>query len=332
VILSLISLFVFGDLSNDAEFYTYLFAIILVPIMALLHLGSGAIRGQNKIALGQISEQVIFPGSITLILLVISFFHSSFQISAPLAMAIRVISAFIALVVSVFILWKITPKNIFDAEPKKKGKHWFRSTMIMALSNGMHVTKNRTSTLFLGILANSIQVGIFQVANHASMIASIVLQISNWVLAPRFAKLYAEGELKKLQKLITINIRLVFLFNLLITIFFIIFGRWLLIIFFGQESQEAFIPLLILLIGQTINSTTGSVPYLLNMTGHEKETMWGIGAGLVVNVLGNLILVPRIGVNGSALSTAFSLTIAQFVMWWFVRRRIGINSFIINIS
>ena len=69
---------------------------------------------------------------------------------------------------------------------------------------------------------------------------------------------------------------------------------------FGAEYSAAYLPLVILSIGQLVNAGTGSVAYLLNMSGHEQDTMRVYFVAALVNAVLNFILVPKYGMFGAA--------------------------------
>lgn len=103
-------------------------------------------------------------------------------------------------------------------------------------------------------------------------------------------------------------------------------GEVILAIAFGSLYETAYIPLIILLVGQLINSGAGSVGLLLNMSGYERETARGMMVAAVLNVVLNLLLIPLWGINGSSLATSVSLIVWNVLLWWAVRKRLGINS------
>jgi O-antigen/teichoic acid export membrane protein len=138
--------------------------------------------------------------------------------------------------------------------------------------------------------------------------------------------LYAQGDMKKLQRLVTASARVILLINLLITVGFIIWGKSFLNLAFGSAFKTGYTPLMILLVGQLINSGAGSVGLLLNMSGHERETARGMTIAAIINVVLNLLLIPRLGINGSAVATSISLIIWNVLLWWAVRKKLGINS------
>jgi len=107
---------------------------------------------------------------------------------------------------------------------------------------------------------------------------------------------------------------------------FIVWGKLFLLLAFGSPHETAYIPLIILLVGQLINSGAGSVGLLLNMSGHEQETARGMIVATVLNVVLNLLLIPLWGINGSSLATSVSLIVWNVLLWRVVQKKLGINS------
>jgi len=95
---------------------------------------------------------------------------------------------------------------------------------------------------------------------------------------------------------------------------------------FGPEYDASYGPLLILIAGQAVNSAAGSVGFLLNMTGHERDTAAGMGVAVALNLALNLALIPSWGILGAATATAFSMAVWNGLLWWRVWRKLGINS------
>jgi len=148
--------------------------------------------------------------------------------------------------------------------------------------------------------------GIFDVAWKGSTIIGIILMAVNMPLAPAVASLYSRGERERLQQLVTKSARIALLGALPIAIALVIFGRWFLMVF-GGEFLEGSNALIILSVGQLVNAGAGSVALLLNMTGHEQDTARGIGFAVLVNCVLSVVLIPLWGINGAAMSYAFSL-------------------------
>jgi O-antigen/teichoic acid export membrane protein len=84
--------------------------------------------------------------------------------------------------------------------------------------------------------------------------------------------------------------------------------------------------LVILCVGQLVNATMGSVSAVLNMTGNERDAMRSVFISATVNVLLNLLLVPRWGAVGAAIATSTTLIVFNVMMWRLVRLRTGLDS------
>jgi len=121
-------------------------------------------------------------------------------------------------------------------------------------------------------------------------------------------------------------------FNLVLTILFVALGRSFFNLVFGPEYDASYVPLLILLAGQMVNSAAGSVGFLLNMTGHERETARGMAVAATLNVVLNLLLTPLWGVQGAAIATAVSMIAWNALLWWAVHQRLGISSLAFNFT
>jgi O-antigen/teichoic acid export membrane protein len=250
----------------------------------------------------------------------------SINLTPASAMALQVIAAALAFFTGAWLLWRATPSEVRNAPPIYYNRLWLLSTLPLAFIGGAQLINGRISTLILGIFTDSAQVGIYRVADQMSLLIAVGLQTVNIVIAPQFARLHALGDTRRLQKLATTSARVVFFLTLLVMAAFLLFGRLFLSIVFGSEFLSAYTPLLILAVGQLINSAAGSVGVLLNMTGNEKETARGIVIAAVGNVVLNLILVPLWGIVGAALASAIALSAWNILLVLAVRKKLKINS------
>ena len=85
-------------------------------------------------------------------------------------------------------------------------------------------------------------------------------------------------------------------------------------------------PLVILAIGQLVSVSAGSVSSLLNMTGHERDTMQGLMIAASLNLVLNLLLTPRWGATGAAVATAVTLIVWNLILLRKVYLRTGIRA------
>jgi O-antigen/teichoic acid export membrane protein len=303
---------------------TLLWAVALTPLVALGNLRGAALRGLRRIVQGQLPEFVLRPGLFVALLASVALAGGG--LTAPVAMALHVAAAAVAFVVGAWMLLRFAPTAVRSAEAAYEGRAWLASAIPLAFVSGMQLVNHHTSILMLGMFLAPAQVGIFRVAVQTAALAAFGLQVVASVMAPRIAEVYAHGERKRLQRLATGAARIGLAFNLALTAMFLVVGPWLLPMLFGEPFGAAYVPLVILLGGQLVNSATGTAELLLNMTGYERETARGVAVAAGVNVLSNLLLIPPFGLFGAAAATAASLATWNVLLWFAVRRRLGVDS------
>lgn len=316
--------------SNPQQLSVFIMAMISLPFIALSRLRQSTMQALRYIVRGQIPEMLIRPILLILGLGGISLFFNK-NITAFGAIILYIVASGISYLVGEFLLQTHIPPTIKQAIPEYQPKYWIQSALPMLFIGSMYLINNQTDTVMLGILKDSASVGLYTVANRGAGLISFLLIAVNTALAPTFASLYAEGDRKKLQKIVSNGCRIVFFAALMIATLLIVFGQWFLLLF-GEEFVQGQTALTILSIGQLINASTGSVALLLLMTGHERDTAIGVTISALLNVFLNVILIPEWGANGAATATAISMMVWNVILAVFAYKRLKIHSTIFAIN
>jgi O-antigen/teichoic acid export membrane protein len=327
---AILTVAIFGDHFSREQLVTLFWGLALVPLVALGDLRGAALRGLNRVIQGQLPEQVILPGFYILLILGAGFVLPTGHLTPVMAMLLRVLAAALAFAIGAWLLWRATPLEVRHSKPVYESRRWLASTLPLAFTSSMGFINSRASIIILGLFVSSTDVGIYRVADQMAILVSIGLDAMNMVIAPQFAHLYAIGDMGRLQRLATASARVVLCLTLPVALVFLFFGKTLLNLVFGPEFIPAYEPLAILTVGQLINSATGSVGFLLMMTGYEQDTARGMAIAAVSNIVLNLVLVPLWGTKGAALASAITLVIWNVLLWLAVRRRLKINSMAFN--
>ncbi len=175
----------------------------------------------------------------------------------------------------------------------------------------------------LGIWESSKNIGIFSAANRTAMLTSFILVAVNSIAAPKFAALYQQGDFESLNSVVKSTTKIVVLISIPVLLLFILIPEDILSIF-GKQFEEGSIVLMILASGQFVNVATGSVGYLLMMSGNEKimRNNMVLCAGLCIAL--NTISIPIYGVMGAAVSTATVLSLQNIISVVLVWKRLHI--------
>ncbi len=180
--------------------------------------------------------------------------------------------------------------------------------------------------LFLGVWESSENVGVYNAASRTAMLTSFVLIAVNSIAAPKFSALYQRGEMEALGSVARNSAKLMVLLASPVLLLFIFFPEWILSIF-GDQFKQGSTVLIILAIGQFINVATGSVGYLLMMTGNERLMRNNLLFCVILGLLLNSWLVPEYGILGAAVAAALILSTQNLIAMLLVWRELKISIF-----
>lgn len=176
-----------------------------------------------------------------------------------------------------------------------------------------------------GAYVSSELVAQLAVAQRTAMLASFVLIAVNLVVAPRFAALHRQGDMAGLESLAIMSVKLIGVLALPVIGVMLIFPSWLMGLF-GEGFAGGSLLLQILAVGQFINAITGSVGYLLMMSGHERD-MRNVTLISGSTALGlTWLLTIAFGATGNAVGTAIAVATQNLLAVYFVKKRLGFNT------
>lgn len=186
----------------------------------------------------------------------------------------------------------------------------------------LNLVINWISILMLGVFLSSYEVGLFSAANRTAMLVSFVLIAVNSIAAPKFAALSHKGDTLTLKHVANSSTKLMVMLATPLLLLFI-FAPQLVLKLFGSGFVEATPLLVILTIGQFINVATGSVGFILMMTGHERDYQFSLLIAAVVSVFLHYFFIRQFGVLGAAYATSLITALQNVVARWIVFRKFG---------
>ena len=328
IVLAVILGYIFNAHFTNTQMLVFAFGMALVLVMALNSIYGAALRGLRHVVMGQFPIGILCPGLLAVFLFVLMVSVSPMDITASEAMGLHVIAALVSLVIGILLLRRVRPKELADylKKPIYTVRPWLVAAIPLAMSDGMLLINRNIGVLILGPYASATEVGIFKIALTGAALVNLGLTAIATVVMPYFSRFYTEGDMKRLQRLVTLSARAGLIISLPFVLLFVFFGDTVLTLFFGEEYVSGYIPLAIIAVGQLVSASFGSVGALLAMTGHEWDITKSAVVAVIVNVLLTLVLVPFIGMIGAALAAAAGLIIWNVIMWKIVQRRLGIEA------
>ncbi len=300
-----------------------LVAGLLLPLVALSYLAQGVLRGLRQVVRAEAMESLIRP-SVLVALLVVSAL-TSYQPSATYALTVNAAGTAIALLFGGLWVVRALRDEIRGTNPTFDIAAWKASAVPLMLMGGMNLVLDQTDLLIIGAFLGPEEVAVYAAGARIASQVLFLLSAAEVAIAPIVAEYFVAGRITELQRTITMSSRIVLSIAALASVFLILFGRPILGMF-GEGFRAGYLPMVTLLIAKLMNAFAGSVGMVMNMTGHQRMAALIIGSCAVLNLLLSVMLTPRFGLQGAAISTAISIAAWNVLMLIVVRYRLGIDT------
>lgn len=211
-------------------------------------------------------------------------------------------------------------KTVGEAITRRDFRSSSQAFFVLSLAQFMQQV---VGIMIAGWLLSSDDLGLFRSAERMAFLITFILLVINAIFPPRFARLFHQGDFQGLSRLARQGSLLGVAMASPLLIVCLLFPSWILGLM-GQEFTQAALLLQIMAGSQLINVATGSVGFLLNMTGHERLMR---NIALICNAIGLalfIVLIPLFNALGAALALAAVLILQNVTALVFVWRRLGI--------
>jgi O-antigen/teichoic acid export membrane protein len=290
---------------------------------------AAVLRGLRNVVLAQLVGSVTAPLAFIVFISVLLGINT--EITPSSAMGLNFLSTGIALSLGMLLFFKVRPwRGVEKIEPAYETKAWIKSLMPLSMITGFSFINAQFALIMLGILAAKMDVGVYKAMMVFSSALLIAQQAINDVISPYLVSSHETGNKHKLETIVFMTALASFVFMLFPALIFAFWGGSIIELVYGEEYRPGYVALVILLVGQVVNAGSGPVALLLNMTGHERYTLRGVGVSTILNVVLCVILIPKYGIAGAAVASALTLVGWNLILVYFVARKLGINSSVIN--
>lgn len=172
-------------------------------------------------------------------------------------------------------------------------------------------------TLMLGFLKGDVEVGYYNAAMKVKTILVSVMTSLSVVLLPRASYYLTKGKNAEFYDISKKSMNFSAMFSIPLVAFFVIYAQPAIMFLAGSAYQAAIAPMQLIM--PSLFLIAMSYPLgiqVLVPLGKEKIVLCSEIAGAIVNVLVNILLIPKFGVAGAAISNVcaeFTVLTVQFV-------------------
>lgn len=278
----------------------------VIPILSLVQVGYGILRGHKRIAVRVMAENIVFPVSNIIFILVFGLMGMDVRgvvLAYILAYAVTLIYSgyFIEKITSVFGKWRDD-----EGISKEDRKEVNTLALPLLLSSSLDFVQKWADTFMLGILSTAASVGIYTISLRVGAFIQIPLTAMNMIFAPMIAEISATGNRDRLADNYKLVTRAVLHLSLPIFGLILLLPGELLAMF-GKEFSNGNEALVLICLGQLINVSAGSTGQMLVMTGKARLHMYNSMVFLALTLILNWFLIPRYGILGAAVSNMITL-------------------------
>jgi len=323
-IIASIVLFFLSDIMSVHMFkiehmnYFIIMASFFVIVRAFNIFNQDVLRALQKI---KIYSQVQILTSLITLLFILWATHLFYNEYNPIYVMFGS-NLFVFITVCFLVKYEFSCVKKIKNEPSISRSQLISISFPMFITASIHMVISQTDIIMLGVMKSESEVGIYNIVVKLSLLTSFILNAVNAIVAPKFSKLYHSGKIKDLRIVAQKSSKLIFWGTFPIIIIYIIAGQWVLSIY-GNEFIIGYYALVFLTIGQFVNSAVGSVGYFLDMTGHQKIIRNIVVLGGIINILSNIVLIPKFGINGAAFSSMISIVIWNIIASIYIKYKFG---------
>lgn len=297
---------------------------IAVPFCVLHQINLNILQGLKKIAMSEFLRNFII--SVIQIIFVILGVRFWPVILVPIYAF--VIASATSWGISTFYVVKKLGTNFGKRSDRFSVKKMMRTAVPMMITTYAFILMGKIDILMLGVYCPIESVGIYSVAFKLSIATKIILIAVNRIAAPTFSQLFWNGDIEKLQKVISSASRMIFWGSIPLLILLGLMPGFFMGLF-GESFKTGKTALFILVLGQFFSSASGSVRLYLEMTGKQMVIRNILIIALGLNIILNYLLIPRYGIDGAAIATAATMVFWRFYGVLYVKRKCGVSIFYI---
>ncbi len=284
--------------------YFYI-AAILTPFFSFIKLNTEALRAFFHTRLYALAN--ILPALANLVLLLVFIFVRRNQ-ADPL-WAFSGSNILVWMVTSYLVVSILPHKNLGSLVTRIPYREILSISLPMGISFGITQGMNYLDTIILGIYRPEAEVGIYSTVVKLAALTSFVIYSINAVSASKFSELHFSERSADLFALAKKSSNLIFWTSLPILLVLIVLGK-LLLGFFGSDFVFGYPAMVILVCGQFADAIGGSNSLYLDMTGSQNKLKNIMLAAFLLYIVLNVILIPQMGMIGSAMAK-----LASSIFW-----------------
>ncbi len=301
------------------QFY-FALASLFIIFQSITTLNTQAVRGV-RIIRGFAFMQVLpsFSNFTLLVVLTFLFYHPDNPVYVLFAsFAITAITG--AWIMERTFKNRSSPDDILHPMPIKKV---LSISLPMFMTATMTFIIGQTGVIMMGIYRPEAEVGYYSIAVKLASLTAFILQAVFSMTGPKFSELYHSNKMDDLFYVAQKSAKLIFWATAPVLLFLICMGKPVISVLYGTDFKVAYWAMVILTLGQFVNSISGANGLFMNMTGKQNVFRNIVFITALVNIGLNVLLTPTYGLYGAATAGMISLMTWNIATLFYIKIKFG---------
>lgn len=285
--------------------------LLLIPATMGVML-QGALRGLRRVLLPEVTEGLARP--VMMLALFFTVTGAAMGMGAMAAAAANVVAGLATVAVLLGWLAWTMPRAVWREKADfSPWRDWRALALPMMAMAGLQVVLYRTDIVMVGAMMDAQEAGVYAVAARMAELAGFGVLAVNGIVAPLFAELHAAGDTDRLQRMMRQSTMLAVAVAVLAAAGFAVLGPFM-IGLFGPGFTAAYVPLLMLAMGQIAHAAGAPAAILLTMAGRQATALRIFAGTAALNVVLNAALISVWGIWGGAVATMLTYVAYSLLM------------------
>lgn len=296
--------------------------IIGIPCVIAFRMFLGGIRGTEQALPRVYSRNFARPISHIFSVMLIIYFDLRIKAIAwsyPISYLVGGIVAYILLKRRIQI-------NIIQRYKPETYKEIISFSTPLVVSGLMYRILSDIDVFLLGYLASSLSaIGIYKVIYPLSSLLLMILTAFGYMSLPILSGLESEGKMVEFKETYSLIRKWSFLLSLPASLVMVSFSDELITLTFGSKYLPGALAFQILTIGFSAHAFMGPNANALQSLGYSKLLMYDNLFAAIVNIILNIVLIPKIGIEGAAAATTMSYTLLNIICTYQLKKNANIH-------
>ncbi|RCS22478.1 lipopolysaccharide biosynthesis protein [Phyllobacterium salinisoli] len=320
-----LGVFLLRDHMENYYVVPFYLGLVCIPMIALGNMLDGTARSRSWVLTALTPTYIVRP--LLSLLFMVAAVLVGFAPTAVTALFAAILATYVTTLGQFTVVRDSLARVIPTGARSLRLGEWFAVSLPIFLVEGFFFLLINVDVLMVGHFMDPDHVAVYFAATKILALAHFVYFAVKAGVAQRYSQFLHSGDHDRFARFVGDTVKWTFWPTLAISVILLLLGEPLLSLF-GPSFTEGYPLLFVLIIGVIARASVGPTESLLNMSGNQNICAALYAVALCINVVLNILLIPRFGLFGAAIATATAMVFEALSLSLTVYHRLGIPMFV----